>query len=193
MQQNLIKILESDFTNLSKSNRINKVAREKLGLNEPVFDKLIQRMVTQKKVEKVGNQLRLSAHQITFHGDKAAIKNEIEDLFQRSGINSPSLSDTVMYLTNYDYTESSVRETFSALVNLGQLIKIEDGIFIHCSIFDQIRFLIKEYLEKNQTLTVAEFRELVQTSRKYAVPFLEYCDRQGITVRDGNYRKLRAK
>ena len=168
-------------------------AREKLGLNEPVFDKLIQRMVTQKKVEKVGNQLRLFDHQIAFNGNEAAIKNEIEDLFQRSGINTPSLSDTVIHLTNYDYTEASVRETFSALVNLGQLIKIEDGIFIHRSIFDQIRFLIIEYLEENQTLTVAEFRELVQTSRKYAVPFLEYCDRQGITIREGNCRKLRSK
>jgi len=80
-----------------------------------------------------------------------------------------------------------------ALVSLGQLVKIENGIFLHRSVVDEVLQIVIEYLQKHQTLTVAEFRELARTSRKYAVPFLEYCDRQGVTFRDNNYRKLKHK
>ena len=59
------------------------------------------------------------------------------------------------------------------------------------NIVEQIENLLIEYLKKHDIITVAEFRELAQTSRKYAVPFLEFCDDAGLTVRNGNYRKLR--
>ena len=48
-----------------------------------------------------------------------------------------------------------------------------------------------DYLRENGIITVAEFRELARTSRKYAVPFLEYCDSKGVTHREGDHRKLR--
>ena len=52
---------------------------------------------------------------------------------------------------------------------------------------------LKEYLKNNDTISVGEFRELGQTSRKYAVPFLEYCDTLNITVREGNVRRLSSR
>ena len=51
--------------------------------------------------------------------------------------------------------------------------------------------LLTNYLQENGIITVAEFREITRTSRKYAVPFLEYCDGQGVTVRTDNHRRLR--
>ena len=89
------------------------------------------------------------------------------------------------------YPAQSVQQTFYALMNLGRFIKVADDFFIHAQIFEKIVNLLTDYLQKNGIITVAEFRELVQTSRKYAVPFLEYCDGQGLTIREGNHRRLR--
>ena len=49
---------------------------------------------------------------------------------------------------------------------------------------------IAEYFSKNNKLTVSEFKNIAKTSRKYAVPLLEYFDKQKITYREDNYRKL---
>ena len=90
-----------------------------------------------------------------------------------------------------EYPPQSVRQIFHALMNLGQFIKIVDDFFIHAQTFETILNSLTDYLQRNDIITVAEFRELANTSRKYAVPFLEYCDSQGITVREGNHRRLR--
>ena len=48
-----------------------------------------------------------------------------------------------------------------------------------------------DYLKNHGIITVSEFRQMINTSRKYAVPFMEYCDVIGFTVRDGDHRKLK--
>ena len=83
-----------------------------------------------------------------------------------------------------------LESTFYALLNLGRFVKIADNFFIHKTRFEEISDTLTAYLRENGTITVAEFRETAKTSRKYAVPFLEYCDTQNLTVRDGNIRRL---
>jgi len=194
------RVLETEMTleqELSDYHQSNPLAvglnlsqiRDRLGLHETIFEKVIERMVEKGQVSKKGNSLRLADHQIAFEGQEAAVKSEIEQMFQQVGINAPSLAEIVTSLT--DYPEQSVRETFFALVNLGTLIKIEDGIFIHQLALESTCQLVIDYLRENGIITVAEFRELARTSRKYAVPFLEYCDSKGLTHREGDHRKLR--
>jgi selenocysteine-specific elongation factor len=50
---------------------------------------------------------------------------------------------------------------------------------------------IRQFINSQGPLKVSDFRTLLDTSRKYAVPFLEYCDRQGLTRRQGDVRVLR--
>ena len=104
-------------------------------------------------------------------------------------MNVPNIGALTAQLS--EHPSQSIRETFYALVNLGQLIKIADDIFIHKQTFESVMNLLTCYLQDNNMITVAEFREFAQTSRKYAVPFLEYCDGEGITIREGNHRRLR--
>jgi len=110
MEIKLEKLLDDYHKNKPLAGGLNIAqARDELCLNEVIFDKLIQRMIDRKKIAKAGNQLRLSSHQIAFYGREAVIKTELEDMFRQSGINAPSLSDTINYLK--DYTELSVKET----------------------------------------------------------------------------------
>jgi len=163
--------------------------RLQIGLDEVAFEKIVASLVRKKQIAKDGNFLRLTSHHIQFSGEVEAVKKKIEKVFLDAKLNTPSLGELTAQLS--EYPSQSIQETFYALLNLGRFIKISDGLFIHVETFDKLSKSLTNYLGKNGIITVAEFRELAQTSRKYAVPFLEYCDGQGITIREDNHRRLR--
>ncbi len=163
--------------------------RLQLKLDEIGFEKIVDQLVRQQEIITDGNLLRLSSHQIQFSGEEEDIKEKIEKIFFDAGINTPAMTELTAQLS--EYPPQSVQQTFYALMNLGRFIRIADDLFIHTQMFEEIVNSLTDYLQKNDIITVAEFRELAQTSRKYAVPFLEYCDGQGLTIREGNHRRLR--
>ena len=138
--------------------------------------------------EKLENRLIAASHEIQFSQEEETAKERLEKLFLEAGINTPTLNELSTLFP--EYTPQLLESTFFALLNLGQFVKIADNFFIHKTVFEEIRELLVTYLRKNDTIAVAEFRETAQTSRKYAVPFLEYCDSQSLTIRDGNVRRL---
>ena len=71
-------------------------------------------------------------------------------------------------------------------------MKVGDSIYRGSQIA-QIRARVESHLRSRESMTAAEFRDLLGTSRKYAVPLLEWFDARGITVRSGDLRTLRKK
>ena len=163
--------------------------RLQLGLDEIGFEKIVDQLIHEEQIVTDGNLLRLSSHQIQFSGEEEDIKEKVEGIFLDAGINTPVMGELTAQLS--EYPPQSVQQTFYALMNLGRFVRIGDDLFIHTRTFEEIVNSVTDYLQKNDIITVAEFRELAQTSRKYAVPFLEYCDGQGLTIREGNHRRLR--
>ena len=153
------------------------------------FEKIVDQLIRQEEIVTDGNLLRLSSHRIQFSAEEEDIKAKVEGIFLDAAINTPSMSELTSQLS--EYPPQSVEQTFYALMNLGRFIRIEDDLFIHTQALEAIVSSLTDYLQKNDIITVAEFRELAETSRKYAVPFLEYCDGQGLTIREGNHRRLR--
>ncbi len=162
--------------------------RQKLNLDELSFEKLENQLVTGGQLAKEGNLIRLASHEIQFSEEEETAKETLEKLFLEAGINTPSLNELSTLLP--EYTPKVLESTFYALLNLGQFVKIADNFFTHKTVFEEVSELLTVHLRENGTITVAEFREMAQTSRKYAVPFLEYCDSQSLTIRDDNVRKL---
>ena len=162
--------------------------RQKLNLDELSFEKLENQLVTERQLVKEGNLIRLASHEIQFSEEEETAKETLEKLFLEAGMNTPGLNELSALLP--EYTPKVLESTFYALLNLGQFVKIADNFFTHRTVFEQVSELLTAHLRENETITVAEFREMAQTSRKYAVPFLEYCDTQNLTIRDDNVRRL---
>ena len=70
------------------------------------------------------------------------------------------------------------------------LVRISGNIFITQSNMLILKKKLSTFFEKNLILTVSNFKDLVVTSRKYAIPILEYLDKIKFTYREGNNRKL---
>ncbi len=175
---------------LQAGQNASQICRE-LKLDEVAYEKITNQLIRSKNIVKDGNLLRLASHEIQFTEEEASAKETLEQLFLDADINTPALKDLNALLP--DYSPQLIESTFYALLNLGQFIKAADNFFLHKDVYERNKEALTNYLRKNGTISVAEFRELAQTSRKYAVPFLEYCDTQNITVRDGNVRRLSTK
>jgi selenocysteine-specific elongation factor len=72
----------------------------------------------------------------------------------------------------------------------GKLLRIDGNLKFTQSNFIKLKEKVTHHFSKNPEMSVSEFKELAHTSRKYAVPLLEYFDKQKITYREGNARKL---
>jgi selenocysteine-specific elongation factor len=85
-----------------------------------------------------------------------------------------------------------VSAALDTLLATGALVKVGDDCYRGSQIA-RIRARVEEYLRRHQRMTAAEFRDLLGTSRKYAVPLLEWLDAHGVTLRSGDYRVLRKR
>jgi selenocysteine-specific elongation factor len=75
----------------------------------------------------------------------------------------------------------------------GSLVRITDTIYVTSSVYRIMIENLKSFYSKKSEMTVAEFRDILNTTRKYALPFLEYLDSNKITLRIGDVRKLLLK
>lgn len=80
---------------------------------------------------------------------------------------------------------------FDMLLAKGAFVKVNEELYRGTQIA-QIRARLQGFVREHGRMTMAEFRDLIGTSRKYAVPLLEWFDSRGITVRSGDYRMLRS-
>jgi selenocysteine-specific elongation factor len=87
-------------------------------------------------------------------------------------------------------TAPELAQAFETLVADEMLIRIGDSVYRGAHI-RAIRARLETALHRNGRITVAEFRDLAGTSRKYAVPLLEFFDAAGVTLRSGDVRMLR--
>lgn len=87
---------------------------------------------------------------------------------------------------------ANLRDLFDVCVAEGYLVAITPDIFLHADVESEMRRLVTERLRQSgKGLTVAEIRDLLGTTRKFAVPFCEYLDQVGVTRREGDLRVLK--
>ncbi len=79
------------------------------------------------------------------------------------------------------------------LIRQGDIIKISEDIYFHKDNLEKAKKLVNDYLRENDRITIGETRNLLNTSRKYILPILEYLDKIGITERIGDARKLKQR
>jgi selenocysteine-specific elongation factor len=75
----------------------------------------------------------------------------------------------------------------------GSIVRINDSLYITAEQYNKMIALLKDFYSKKNEMTVAEFRDILGTTRKFALPFLEYLDSSKITLRIGDVRKFMLK
>jgi len=169
-------------------NGINKEElRERQEASADVFDAALGMLVREKKVEVVGDVVRLAGHGVVMKEEEAESKDEIERAFASAGLKVPALRE-VMAALKIDKTRA--QKIVTLLLRDKVLIKVSDDLVFHRSALTQLRGQISALKTKSTTIDVAKFKELTGVSRKYAIPLLEYLDRERVTRRAGDAREI---
>lgn len=135
-----------------------------------------------------GDLIKEAGAQISLTTDQQKLKEMLSGTIKRARYGSPAIKD----LENE--TKLSSKELLPILKILeaeGDIIQIQRGTYLNSGIFSEAVKMVQKYVQNNGKITAADFRDLVKTSRKYAVPLLEYMDLIKITRREGDYRILR--
>ncbi|MEN2994358.1 MAG: selenocysteine-specific translation elongation factor [Thermodesulfovibrio sp.] len=86
--------------------------------------------------------------------------------------------------------ESQLTDILKILNKQGKVVRINDNLYLLSDTYNKMINLLKDFFSKKSEMTVSEFRTLLNTTRKYAIAYLEHLDSQKITIRVGEVRKL---
>ena len=158
--------------------------KSRLKLPPRVFNALIHNLVSQGLIIERSPFLAKPDHEISFD---PAQQNKIHNLERRlngSPINPPSLKEC--------QAEVGV-EIMNALLEIGSFIAVSNDVVFRRQEYVEAVGKVQEMLRQNEEIALAEVRDLLGTSRKYAQALLEHLDAIGVTIRDGDFRRLKKK
>jgi selenocysteine-specific elongation factor len=116
--------------------------------------------------------------------------NRISELYRQTGFASPRRDELPEKLG----TPAKVLDPiFDFLVQTGEIAVVSDKVVLHRESVAESKRKLVEYLTKHGTMESGVFKDVLGTTRKYAIPVLEYWDAQGLTKRVGNSRRLKEK
>jgi len=111
--------------------------------------------------------------------------NTVRRLVREAGFQPPAWGELCRLA---GLNEGAGQEILQYLLRTGEMVKIEGDIFYHQESLTEARRLVADYLSDKGEILVGELRDLLKTSRKYALPLMEYFDRERITRRVGDKR-----
>lgn len=152
-----------------------------------VFNSLLQIWEHNRIIALAGQNLRLfnfTPHPTEKH--QRVIQSIVKE-YQDAAGQPPTWGEVSV---RHGLDERDREEVLNYLVNQKQLTKVADDLYFAASYLEQARGEISGYLKANEFITIGEAREILGGSRKYILPLLEYFDREKLTRRVGDKRKL---
>ena len=137
-------------------------------------------------LKKVEGTFALSRHSASLGQTDQAALARVRGRYAEAPLMPPSTEEV------YEQSglhKAVVRNFLEKLINEKVLVRISREFLFEREAVEQARDKVRRHLAEHGTMTVSEFRDLVGTSRKFAIPLLTYFDNQGHTVRDGDLRR----
>jgi selenocysteine-specific elongation factor len=161
--------------------------REKLGLDIEVMQAVLAELVSAKKAEVSGEQVRLAGRGVELKDEESKAKKEIEQAFAAAGLKVPYMDEV---LSRLPVDKARAQKLVTLLLRDRVLIKLADNLVFHQNALQGLRQTMTEYKTKSPKIDVGRFKDLTGVSRKYAIPLLEYLDRERVTRRVGDERVI---
>jgi selenocysteine-specific elongation factor len=150
-----------------------------------IFDNIFDKAIRAKKVDLAGELVRLPGRGVMMKDEEAESKKMIEAAFASAGLKVPFLRDV---LEGLKVDKNRAQKIVTLLLRDKVLIKISDDLVFHRDALADLRRRVAAEKLKTPKIDVARFKDLTGVSRKYAIPLLEYLDRERVTRRVGDER-----
>jgi selenocysteine-specific elongation factor len=155
--------------------------------NESLASGLIDRLKARGKVIADPRLVALSGFEPKLSQAERKLKNDLAEAIRAGGMSPP---DAAELSASAGARGPIVAELLALLQSEQRLVEISPSLFLDTDAECELRRRVTERLSGGAAITMAELRDLLGTTRKYAVPIGEYLDRIGLTRRDGDLRRL---
>ena len=133
--------------------------------------------------------IRLKTFKISLSEDKKLLKEKILETLNHSAFHPPAREELASRLFG-TVNNKELGELLKIMASEGSLVRINDALYLSSARYAEMIDSLKTHFRKKPEITVGEFRDILGTSRKYVLPFLEYLDSNRITLRVGDVRKF---
>jgi selenocysteine-specific elongation factor len=148
---------------------------------------LLERLARSGKIVAGPRAVALKGHEPKLTQAERKLKNELADSIRAGGMSPP---DTTELAASAGHRGPIVAELLALLRDEERLVEINSSLFFDSDCELELRRRVQDRLQGGATITMAELRDLLGTTRKYAVPLGEYLDKIGLTEREGDTRRL---
>ena len=161
--------------------------RQHLSCENSILEALLQSMLDDKSISQKGELFLNPNFSITLSSEDDSLQNSILNQLDQEGFTSSTLAQLSLKTGN---SKEKLMQVLNVAEQQGKLLRIDGKLMFTQKNFIILREKVNQFFSNHPEMSVSEFKELAHTSRKYAVPLLEYFDKKKITYREGNIRKL---
>ena len=147
----------------------------------------LQVMLEERTVLQKGKVWLDPEFTITLSNDDDSLQNNVLEQLNQEGFTPSNLSQLSSKIGD---SKEKLMRVLKVAEQQGKLLRIDGNLMFTQTNFLKLREKVTQHFTNHTEMSVSEFKELAHTSRKYAVPLIEYFDKLKITYREGNTRKL---
>ncbi|HEY59282.1 MAG TPA: selenocysteine-specific translation elongation factor [Anaerolineae bacterium] len=156
--------------------------RNRLKMTPRVFRALMNHLLYEDRIKESEDMVYSSQHDIVFSTEQLKDIEALNTKFDQQPYAPP---------TQGECREIVGEDIYLALIDLGKFMPVSNEIILRKREYEEMVQGLIAHLKSQETISLAEFRDKYHTSRRYALAFLEHMDEKGITVREGEVRKLK--
>jgi len=174
---------------------LRETLREKLFTHSAteLFNGVIARLEAQSKVVSEKDIVRSSKHSVGLSDQERELSKRIEQLYLAAGVEAPTIDEAMTKANIAAQQRAQARKILQLLIDDRTLVRIQGEMFMHAKVVQDLKAKLHTYAvqhEPERLIDVAAFKDLAGVSRKYAIPLLEFFDREQVTRRAGDKRLI---
>jgi len=162
--------------------------QEAVPLRQREFAMLLALLVQEGRLVERGGRLALPSHTVTFCEEEQHCLDMVESAFREGGFRPPDPEQGIVAVGG---PKEKLGWAVKMLVEHGRLVEVAQGLLFHRDAVERARTALIAYIQKEGKLESVRFKYVLDTTRKYAIPLLDYFDRIGVTVGVGHTRYLK--
>ncbi|MGH9532821.1 MAG: selenocysteine-specific translation elongation factor [Terriglobales bacterium] len=161
--------------------------REEFQVEPGILAAALKALARAGSLEVSGEQVRAAGRSVVLKDEEAEAKATIESAFAKAWLKVPALKDV---LASLPVDKARAQKIVTLLLREKILVKLADDLVFHRNALGELRQKVANYKKTATTIDVGKFKDLAGVSRKYAIPLLEYLDRERVTRRVGDERVI---
>jgi len=160
---------------------------------EPIFRRALALLENEKRIAIQHDIVRSAAFSTSLAPDEEGFKTRLLSIYRAAELEVPKLDDAIADAVKAaNLPAAKAKGILNLLINSKELVKVTDEFYFTSATINKLTEKIRTSAENatDRFIDVAKFKELAGVSRKYAIPLLEYFDREKVTVRRGDKRYI---